>query len=211
MALFLDSALVDEARQAAGLGFVAGATTNPALVARTGRPARDVVADLCATLPGVVFHQVGEAPGPALDAEIEAFRQISERVAFKLPCTLAYAPVAHDLSRQGVICALTAVYSPAQACIAAQTGAAYAIPYVNRATRYCGSGPALVAEIAAVLEGTECQILAASLKSPAEVVETLLAGAQHVTLTWDVLAAMAHHPLTDLALEEFARAAGRDA
>jgi transaldolase len=210
MALFLDSAVVDEARRAADLGFVAGATTNPALVARTGRAARDVVADLCATLRGTVFHQVVEAPGPALDAEIEAFRRISERVAFKLPCSLEYARVAYDLSRQGVVCALTAVYSPAQAYIAAQAGAAYAIPYVNRATRYCGSGPALVAEMAAVLEGTECQILAASLKSPAEVVETLLAGARHVTLTWDVLAAMAHHRLTDLALEEFARAAGRD-
>ena len=64
-----------------------------------------------------------------------------------------------------------------------------------------------MAEIAAILDGTECQILAASLKSPAEAVEALLAGAQHVTLTWDVLASMAHHPLTDLALEEFARAA----
>jgi transaldolase len=211
MALYLDSALADEARQAAGLGFVAGATTNPALIARDGRPARDVVADLCATLRGTIFYQVVEAPGPALDAEIETFRQISARVAFKLPCTLPYARVAHDLSRQDVVCALTAVYSPAQAYIAAQAGAAYVIPYVNRATRFCGSGPALVAEIAAILEGTECQILAASLKSPAEVVDTLLAGAQHVSLPWDVLAAMAHHPLTDLALEEFAHAAGRDA
>lgn len=207
MALFLDSALVDEACQAAGLGFVAGATTNPTLIARSGRSARDVVADLCATLQGTIFHQVVETPGPALDAEIDEFRQISERVAFKLPCTLQYARVAHDLARRGVVCALTAVYSPAQAYLAAQAGAAYAIPYVNRATRYCGSGPALVAEIAAILGGTECQILAASLKSPTEVVETLLAGAHHVTLTWDVMAAMAHHPLTDLAMEEFARAA----
>ena len=209
MALFLDSALLDEARQAASLGFLAGATTNPSLIAKAGRPAREVISDLCATLTGIVFHQVLAAPGPALEEEIDTFRQISERVAFKLPCTLDYARVAHGLSRQGVVCAMTAVYSPAQAYLAAQAGAAYAIPYVNRATRYCGSGPALVAEIAAILEGAECQILAASLKSPAEVVETLLAGAHHVSLPWDVLAAMAQHHLTDLALEEFARAAGQ--
>lgn len=211
MALFLDSALVDEARQAASLGFLAGATTNPSLIAQVGRPAQDVISDLASTLRGTIFHQVRKAPGPELDAEIERFRAISDRVAFKLPCTLEYVRVAHELSRQGMVCAMTAVYSPAQAYVAAQAGAAYAIPYVNRATRYCGSGSALVAEIAAILEGSACKLLAASIKSPAEVVETLLAGADHVTLSWDVLAAMAHHQLTDLAIEEFARAAGRDA
>ncbi len=205
MSLFLDSALVEEARRAANLGFVAGATTNPALMAKAGRPARDVLTELCATLQGIIFHQVREAPGPALAAEINTFRQISEQVAFKLPCTLDYARVAHELSRQGVVCALTAVYSPAQAYLAAQAGVAYIIPYVNRATRYCGSGPALVAEMASILEGADCEILAASIKSPEEAVEALLAGAHHVSLPWDVLAAMAHHHLTDLALQEFAR------
>jgi len=209
MALFLDSAQVEEAVQAASRGFVAGITTNPILIARTGRPARNVVTDLCAALPGTVFHQVREAPGPALDAEIDHFRQIGGQVAFKLPCTLDYAPVAHALARQGVVVGMTAVYSPAQAYLAAQAGAAYVIPYVNRATRYCGSGPALVAEIAAVLDGSGCEILAASIKTPAEAVEALLAGAHHLTLRWEVLAAMAHHELTELALQEFASATGR--
>ena len=209
MALYLDSALVDEATQAASLGFLAGATTNPTLIARAGRPAQEVIADLCATLPGTIFHQVCAAPGPDLDAEIDLFRQISERVAFKLPCTLDYARRATALAREGVVVAMTAVYSPAQAYLAAQTGAAYAIPYVNRATRYCGSGPGLVAEMAAILEGTGCEILAASVKTPAEAAEALIAGAHHLSLPWEVLAAMAHHDLTDLALQEFAAAAGR--
>lgn len=208
MALFLDSALAEEASQAASLGFVAGATTNPLLIARTGRPAREVIADLCAALPGIVFYQVGEVPGPALETEIDLFRQISERVAFKLPCTLEYARVANALARQGAVVGMTAVYSPAQAYLTAQAGAAYAIPYVNRATRYCGNGPALVAEMAAVLQGSGCEILAASIKTPAEAVEALLAGAHHLSLPWDVLAAMAHHELTDQAVQEFARAAG---
>jgi transaldolase len=209
MSLFLDSALVEEARRAEALGFVAGATTNPALSARTGRPAPEVITELCAALQGIVFHQVRERPGPALDAEIDRFRQISEQVAFKLPCTLDYAGLANALSREGVVVAMTAVCSPAQVYLAAQAGAAYAIPYVDRTTRYCGSGAALVAEMAAVLEGTGCEILAASIKTPAEAVEALLAGAHHLTLSWEVLAAMAHHALTDLALQEFASAAGR--
>lgn len=208
MALFLDSARVEEAVQAASLGFVAGATTNPVLIARVGRPAQAVISDLCATLQGIIFYQVRHEPGPALEAEIDRMRQISQRVAFKLPCTLDYARVANDLSHEGVVAALTAVYSPAQAYLAAQAGAAYAIPYVNRATRYMGSGAALVAEMAAILDGTQCEILAASIKTPAEAAEVLLAGARHLTLPWEVLAAMAHHDLTDLALEEFARVAG---
>jgi transaldolase len=205
MALYLDSADVGEARLAAELGFVAGATTNPAIMAKAGRPAEEVITDLCAILPGTIFHQVISAPGPTLEAEIERFRAISARVAFKIPCSFEYLRVVYDLAQQGVIAAVTAVYSAAQAYIAAQAGARCVIPYVNRATRLCGDGPALVAEIAGVLDGSQCEILAASIKSPVEAVDTLLAGAEHLTLPWDVLTAMAEHPLTDRAMEEFAR------
>jgi transaldolase len=205
MALYLDSADVGEARLAAELGFVAGVTTNPAIVAKAGRRAEAVIADLCTILPGTIFHQVTSPPGSTLEAEIERFRAVSAQVAFKIPCSLEYMRVVHGLAQQGVIAAVTAVYSAAQAYTAAQAGARYVIPYVNRATRLCGDGPALVAEIAAVLEGSSCEILAASIKSPAEAVDTLLAGAEHLTLPWEVLAAMAEHPLTELALEEFAR------
>jgi transaldolase len=205
MALYLDSADVGEAHLAAELGFVAGVTTNPAIMAKVGRPADEVIADLCSILPGTIFHQVISAPGPTLEAEIERFRAISDRVAFKIPCSLGYLRVVYDLAQQGVIVALTAVYSAAQAYIAAQAGARYVIPYVNRATRLCGDGPALVAEIAGILDGSPCEVLAASIKSPAEAVDTLLAGAEHLTLPWEVLAAMAEHPLTELALAEFAR------
>jgi transaldolase len=214
MALYLDSADEDQARCAAGLGFVAGITTNPSIIAGTGRPAEDVIAGLCAAFPGTIFHQVISPPGPALDAEVACFCALSNRVAFKIPCAHDYLPVVHALSEQGLICAVTGVFSPAQAYIAAEAGARYVIPYVNRATRLCGDGPALVAEIAAILNSPAsslagnrvCEILAASIKSPAEAVDTLLAGAHHLTLSWAVLVALAQHPLTDLAMDEFARA-----
>jgi transaldolase len=205
MALYLDSADVDEAHLVAELGFIEGVTTNPAIMAKAGRPAEEVIADLCAILPGTIFHQVISAPGPNLEAEIERFRAISARVAFKIPCSFEYLRVVYGLAQQGVIVAVTAVYSAAQAYIAAQAGARYVLPYVNRATRLCGDGPALVAEIAGVLNGSPCEILAASIKSPTEAVDALLAGAEHLTLPWEILSAMAEHPLTKLALEEFAR------
>ena len=75
---------------------------------------------------------------------------------------------------------------------------------MNRATRLCGDGPTLVADMAAILHGGPCEILAASIKSPAEAVATLLAGAQHLSLPWEVLASLAEHRLTELAMQEFA-------
>jgi transaldolase len=206
--LYLDSADVADARRAAELGFVFGITTNPNLIARSGRPAEDVIAALCAAFPDTIFHQVTSPPGPALDAEIARFRAISDQVAFKIPCTLAYLPVLHGLSRQGVTYAVTGAFGPAQAYIAAEAGARFVIPYVNRATRLCGDGPALVAEMVAILGDRSCEILAASIKSPAEAVDTLLAGAHHLTLPWELLAGLAGHRLTELAMEESARAAG---
>ncbi|MBN1660907.1 MAG: transaldolase [Anaerolineae bacterium] len=206
MALYLDSADPDDARRAAALGFVAGATTNPLLIARSGRTGEQVIAGLVATLPGTIFYQVTAPPGPDLDDEIARLRAISDRVAFKIPCTLDYLAALQALVGRGITCAVTAVYSPAQAYLAAQAGARYAIPYVNRATRLCGDGPALVADLATILYGGECEILAASVKDPAEAAATLLAGAHHLTLPWNVLASLAVHPLTEQALEEFRRA-----
>ena len=208
MALYLDSANVNDARRAAELGFVFGITTNPNLIARSGRPAEDVIAKLCAAFPDTIFHQVTSPPGPALDAEIARFRAISDQVAFKIPCTFAYLPVLRGLSQENVTCAVTGVFGPAQAYVAAEAGARFVIPYVNRATRLCGDGPALVAEMAAILSDRSCEILAASIKSPTEAVDTLLAGAHHLTLPWELLAGLVGHRLTELAMDEFARAAG---
>ncbi len=209
MALYLDSASVDDARRAVDLGFVAGATTNPILVARSGQSAEQVIADLCEVLPGTVFHQVTQAPGLSLDDEIARFRAISDRVAFKLPCTFDYLKAVHVLSEQDVVCAVTAVFSPAQVYLAAEAGARHVIPYVNRTTRLVGDGPALVAQMAALLADSDCEILAASIKSPEEAVESRLAGAHHLTLAWEVLTLMAQHRLTEEAIVEFAEAAGK--
>jgi transaldolase len=102
---------------------------------------------------------------------------------------------------------VTGVFGAAQAYIAAEAGARFVIPYFNRTTRLAGSGAALVAEIAGVLRDGFCEILAASIKSPAEAVDALLAGAHHLTVPWQVLTGMANHRLTELALDEFADAA----
>ncbi len=210
MALFLDSANVKEAERAMQMGFVAGVTTNPTLVARTGRSAYDVVSELCSLCRGPVFHQLAAGDLPEMREEAERFHAIAPgRVVMKIPCNLTGLQLTRQLS-DAIACALTAVFSAAQTYLACEADARYLIPYVNRATRLCGDGIALVRQMAGIVEraGSGAEIVAASLKTPAEVVEAILNGAHHVTIPLQLIEEMAEHKLSALAIQEFARAAG---
>jgi transaldolase len=209
MALFLDSADVKEAERAMQMGFVAGATTNPTLMARIGRPAYDVISELCSLCRGPVFHQLAASSLREMREEAERFHAIAPgRVVMKVPCNLTGLQLTSQLA-DTVPCALTAVFSAAQTYLACQADARYVIPYVNRATRLCGDGIALVYQMAGIVEraGSGTEIVAASLRTPAEVVEAILNGAHHVTIPLQLIEEMAEHKLSALAIEEFAQAA----
>ena len=133
-----------------------------------------------------------------------AFESIGRQTVLKVPATATgFQAVAH-LS-PSIPCAVTAIYSAAQAVVSAEAGAKYAIAYVNRATRLLGDGFALVQDMADVLKKTNTEILAASIKSPSEAVKTLLAGAHLLTLPFDLLQAIAVHELSQQTVEEFAK------
>lgn len=209
MALYLDSAVVEEAHRAWDLGLVVGVTTNPALVARAGRPALDVVRDLTRVGEWDVFHQLtGDTAEALLDEARRATDIAPGQVVLKIMVSLANLQLVarHDEFRWAV----TGIGSAAQALLALEAGAEYVIPYVNRITRGGGDGIGVVAEIAALAETVEDpgEILAASLKSPQEVAHVLIAGADHVTVPWALLEEMARHPVTDAADEDFRRALG---
>ncbi|MGQ9676565.1 MAG: transaldolase family protein [Chloroflexota bacterium] len=208
MALFIDSAIVDEVREAVGWGFVAGVTTNPGLMALAQRPAEDVIKELCRLTDGPVFYQVTKNDPPEREAEARHFAAISPgQVVLKIPCTLSGLALAARLSPE-IPCAATAIFSAAQTFLALEAGARYVIPYVNRATRLMGDGLALVRTMADIVacSGREAEVLAASLKTPDEVTSAILAGARHVTIPLSVIEAMAEHEFTVAAIEEFARA-----
>ncbi|MGB9593375.1 MAG: transaldolase family protein [Anaerolineae bacterium] len=209
MALYLDSAIVDEARRAWDLGLVVGVTTNPALVARAGRPGLDIVRDLARIGEWEVFHQLTGRTAEALLDEARRATDIAPgQVVLKIMVSLPNLELVarHDEFRWAV----TGIGSAAQGLLALEAGADYVIPYVNRITRGGGDGVQVVAEIAALAEtvADPGEILAASLKSPQEVADVLLAGAEHVTIPWALLEEMARHPVTDAADEDFRRALG---
>jgi transaldolase len=208
MAILLDSASIDDALAAAAMGFVTGITTNPALMAReTGAPLEHLQRLLDAFPHGPVCYQPTLSDAATMDAQARAATALDpERVIAKLPATLEAARLACALRDEGRRSAFTAVYSPAQALLAHESGCAWIIPYVDRAARH--SAGAVVREQAEVLERLDSatRILAASVKSPQQAVQAVLDGAHDLTVPLEVLRALPEHPLTESAVREFAAA-----
>jgi transaldolase len=204
MALFLDSAHIEDVKQALALGFVSGVTTNPALVARTGREGMDILRDILALTPGPVFYQVTSATAEGREAQARAASALApERVYIKIPATTGNFTLAARLAAGGILCAITAVSHPSQAYLSVQVGAAYTIPYVNRLTRQLGDGIAVLRSVAAVARGTNTRVLAASLKSVDEVMAAAMNGAEDITIPLDLILQLGDHPLSQKAIDDF--------
>ena len=210
MAILLDSASVDDAAAAAELGFVHGITTNPALMARETKAPLAHLERLLAAFPsGPVCYQPTRTSYAAMNDEARAAAALApERVVAKLPATLEAIKLAAALTDDGIRCALTAAYSPAQALLAHETGCIWIIPYVDRAARHSDGGLAVVDSLAAMLARlkSSTRVLAASLKSAPQVVDAILHGSHDVTAPLDVLRGLPAHPLTESAVREFAAA-----
>ena len=204
MSIMLDSANPQDVRRVRELGFVEDVTTNPTLIAKTGRPPLDVLGELVEIAPGHVFYQLtADSVEARYDQAWEAHEIRPDKVILKIPATTENIAMAARLEQHGIECAITAVASPAQAYLAAQAEVAYVIPYVNRLTRTYGDGLAIVRQIAAILQDAEAEVLAASLKSVDEVVGALLAGAQHVTLPLELILALGEHEFSHQAIADF--------
>ena len=206
MAILLDSASADDAAAAAGLGFVHGITTNPALMAReTKEPLAHLQRLLAAFPAGPICYQPTRTSYADMNVEARAAAALApDRVVAKLPATLDAIKLAAALKNDGIRCALTAVYSPAQALLAHEVGCVWIIPYVDRAARH--SAGTVVEELAAILAclRSSTRILAASLKSAPQVVDSILHGSHDITAPLEVLRSLPAHPLTESAVREFA-------
>ncbi len=203
MALYLDSAIIAEAQVVRQWGWVNGVTTNPTLLAKSKLSARETLTKLKEIFTGEIYYQLTASDFDEMVNEGKAaYDLLREQTVLKIPATeVGFQVVAH-LSPE-ITCSVTAIYSAAQAAVAREAGAKYAIAYVNRATRFLGDGTALVKEMAEVLAGSETKILAASIKSPEEAAATLAAGAYHLTLPFGILKAMTTHELSEKTVEEF--------
>lgn len=203
MALFLDSALVDEAQLASKLGWVAGITTNPTLMAKSPLSVGLTLEKLSSFNYTEIFYQLVSTEFDRALAEAEAaYKILTAKTILKIPATEVGFKVAAALKSQ-IPVAITGIYSPAQALVAKAVGAKYAIAYVNRATRLLGDGLSLVRGMANIVADSDTEILAASIKSATEAVDTIAAGARHLTLPLDVLQSLAVHELSEQTFIDF--------
>lgn len=203
MAVFLDSAVITEANKASSLGFIRGATTNPTLLIKAGHTDfHQALAIICSQFNGPVFYQLTTHEFDDMNKEYLEFREIAPNLGFKIPCTLIGLQFAASISSNSTV-AVTSVFNPSQAYMAAQAGAHYVIPYVNRTTRFTGDGIALVRSLTAILHGNECEVLAAGIKNASEAMEAILAGSHHVSVPFDVVVEMAENSLSQAAIAEF--------
>ncbi len=205
MALYLDSAMVAEAQEVSQWGWVTGITTNPTLLAKSDLSPAETLQQLKGIISGEIYYQLITSNFEEMVTEGKAaFELLGEQTVLKIPATTVGFRVVAHLSPT-IPCSVTAIYSAAQAAVAREAGAKYAIAYVNRATRLLGDGIALVRDMATVLAGSETNILAASIKSPEEAAATLQAGAYHLTLPLSVLEAMTTHEFSEKTVADFAK------
>ncbi len=207
MAIFLDSADPEQAAGAFPLGFLAGVTTNPALLAAQGPDPLETIRQVAQHSSGLIFYQpVGESV-EAMEAELRRVHAfLGERLVAKIPCSPAGFQLVVRL-RDDMPCAMTAIFSAGQVYAAACADVRYALPYLNRMTRLGGDGAAVVERMAEVAADTDLELVVASIRSVEEMERALLAGADHVTLPFAVVQELIDHPLSRQAIAEFAAAA----
>ncbi|MEQ1617146.1 MAG: fructose-6-phosphate aldolase [Terricaulis sp.] len=205
MKFFVDTAEIGEIRACAELGLADGVTTNPSLVKKAGRPFKEVLAEICAFIPGPVSAEVAALHADGMLAEGRALARLAPNIVVKVPLTWEGLKTCRTLAQEGVRCNVTLCFSTNQALLAAKAGAAYVSPFVGRLDDVGADGLALINEIRAIYDsyGFATQVLAASLRSPEHVKQCALAGADVATVPPNVLRGLAKHPLTDQGLETF--------
>lgn len=209
MELYLDTADLMAVRRLARILPLAGVTTNPSIVAASGRPLRELLPALRELLgsEAQLFAQVMANQAEQMVAEAQSLRQMDQTLVVKIPVTAEGLAAIKSLHTLGIPTLGTAVYSPMQGLLAALAGASYVAPYVNRIDAQGGDGIKSVIELQQLLElhAPACQVLAASFKNPRQALDCLLAGTGAITLPVEVAEQMLSSPAVDAALTKFTR------
>ena len=205
MKFFVDTADVEDIRRLNATGLVDGVTTNPSLVAKTGRDFIEVVKEICALVDGPVSAEVTATEADAMIEEGRKLAAVAPNVTVKVPLTEAGLVACKTLSQEGTPVNVTLCFSPAQALLAAKAGAAFISPFVGRLDDIGQDGMELIAEIAEIYGNYEfaTEILVASVRHPQHVVQAARIGADVCTLPPKVIWQLFQHPLTDKGLDAF--------
>jgi transaldolase len=205
MQIFIDTADIEEIRDAAAMGVIDGVTTNPSLVAKTGRPFEDVILDICEVVDGPISAEVIATDYEGMLKEARKLAGIHKNIVVKVPLIADGLKAVRTLASEGIRINVTLCFSPTQGLLAAKAGATYVSPFVGRIDDISGNGMELVQQLVAIFRnyGFGTQVLAASIRHPVHVVQASLMGAHVATIPHKVIHQLLQHPLTDIGLERF--------
>jgi transaldolase len=205
MKFFVDTANVNEIREAAALGVLDGVTTNPSLVAKEGKPFKETILTICDIVNGPVSVEVVATDAGGMCKEGQEYAKWHKNVVVKLPTTRDGIKACKCLSEQGIKINMTLCFSPTQALLVAKAGGTYVSPFVGRLDDISHNGMDLIRQIVQIYKnyGYPTQVLTASVRHPLHIVEAALAGSHVATIPFKVLDQMFNHPLTDKGLAQF--------
>lgn len=206
MKFFVDTASLDEIREAHDMGILDGVTTNPSLVKKEGNvDFHKRVFEICEIVDGDVSAEVTATDFDGMMEEAHSLAQIHENVVVKIPLIKEGIKALKALASEGIRTNCTLCFSPTQALVAAKAGASYISPFIGRVDDISSNGVQLIEEIVQIYDnyGFETKVLAASIRHPMHVKEAALAGADVATMPFDTITKLLNHPLTDRGLEQF--------
>ena len=205
MQFFLDTGNVDEIKQALEWGILDGVTTNPTLIAKTGRPFMEVVKEILQLVDGPVSLETVSRDAKGMVEEGRKLAELGDNVVVKIPMTPEGIIAVQELESEGIPTNVTLVFSPTQALIAAKAGATFVSPFVGRLDDISSEGMKLIRDIKTIFDNYDfdTQIIVASVRHPMHVLEAALIGADICTMPFEVMKKLFQHPLTDKGIELF--------
>jgi transaldolase len=203
--IFIDTANVNEIREANSWGVISGVTTNPSLIAKEGRDFKEVVKEITSIVDGPISAEVISLDHEGMIKEARELSKIHKNIVVKIPMTIEGLKAVNILSKEGIKTNVTLIFSSAQALLAAKAGASYVSPFVGRIDDVGSEGMELIREITQIFNNYDIktEIIAASIRSPMHVIDAAMAGADIATIPYKVLVQMTKHPLTDIGIEKF--------
>lgn len=205
MKLFIDTANIDEIREANALGIIDGVTTNPSLIAKEGKDFIAVVKEICSIVDGPISAEAISSKSDEIVKEARQLAKLHKNIVVKIPITQEGLKATKILSREDVKTNLTLCFSPAQALLAAKAGATYVSPFIGRLDDIGQTGMDLIKDLKVIFTNYnfKTQVIVASVRNPIHVLEAARIGADIATVPYNVLMALIKHPLTEIGIERF--------
>lgn len=205
MKIFIDTGDIAEIKEAHSMGAIDGVTTNPSLLAKAGKPTREVIAEICEIVDGPISAEVVATTRDEILKEGRELSKIHKNVVVKVPLIEDGLKAVRIFSQEGIRTNVTLCFSASQALLAAKAGASYISPFVGRIDDTSGDGMDLIQQIVTIYQNYDfpTQVLTASVRHPVHFVQAALIGAHVATLPLKVIKQLVKHPLTDLGLAQF--------